>query len=115
MIPFADGHTRQLPLLTRGPFRYRTYSDEYLAEAQPSAMRPVKQAVISASVISLMYPQDGIDGYPREEFLSDLVREAGTDIRRSLDRGAHCVQIDSRRVACAQLDPSGGLLGASST
>src|SRR3989442_109656 len=26
-IPFADGHVRQLPRLTAGPFRYRTYAD----------------------------------------------------------------------------------------
>ncbi|MCY4237177.1 MAG: hypothetical protein OXC93_02285 [Rhodospirillaceae bacterium] len=24
-IPFEDGHTRQLPVLTAGPFRYTTY------------------------------------------------------------------------------------------
>ena len=24
VIPFADGHTRQLPVLTTGPFRYAT-------------------------------------------------------------------------------------------
>ena len=34
VIPFEDGHTRQLPRLTRGPFRYQTYADEYLVEAQ---------------------------------------------------------------------------------
>src|SRR5229473_5756247 len=26
-IPFSDGHTRRLPRLTRGPFRYRRYAD----------------------------------------------------------------------------------------
>ena len=50
--------------LTRGPFRYQTYAAEYLAEARRIAKRPVKQAVISASALSLLYPQDGIDGYP---------------------------------------------------
>ena len=72
VIPFEDGHTRQLPRLTRGPFRYQVYADAYLAEAQRYATRPVKQAVISASAISLLYPQEGIDGYTREEFLADL-------------------------------------------
>jgi 5-methyltetrahydropteroyltriglutamate--homocysteine methyltransferase len=47
VIPFADGHTRQLPRLTRGPFRYQTYADGYLAAARDIATRPVKQAVIS--------------------------------------------------------------------
>src|ERR1700687_3941095 len=26
-IPFADGHNRQLPKLTAGPFHYHTYAD----------------------------------------------------------------------------------------
>ena len=111
VIPFADGHTRQLPRLTRGPFRYQTYADEYLVEAQRTATRPLKQAVISASAVSLLYPQEGIDGYPREEFRSDLLHEAETDIRRSLDRGAHCVQVDFTEARLSlKLDPSGGLL-----
>src|SRR5215472_9899559 len=29
-IPFADGHTRQLPVITAGPFRYATYAASYL-------------------------------------------------------------------------------------
>src|SRR5438067_7480373 len=58
-IPFADGHTRQLPRLTAGPFRYRTYAAQFLDEARKHTRRPVKQAVISASALSLLYPQDG--------------------------------------------------------
>jgi methionine synthase II (cobalamin-independent) len=111
VIPFADGHTRQLPRLTQGPFRYQTYADAYLVEAQRTATRPLKQAVISASALSLLYPQGGIDGYSREEFHADLLREAETDIRRSLDLGAHCVQVDFTEARLSlKLDPSGGLL-----
>src|SRR5207248_9201793 len=33
-IPFADGHTRRLPRLTAGPFRYQTYADVYLVAAR---------------------------------------------------------------------------------
>jgi 5-methyltetrahydropteroyltriglutamate--homocysteine methyltransferase len=111
VIPFEDGHTRQLPRLTRGPFAYQTYADAYLVDAQRTATRPMKQAVISASALSLLYPQQGIDGYSREEFLADLVREAETDIRRSLDRGAHCVQVDFTEARLSlKLDPSGGML-----
>ena len=29
-IPFAAGHTRRMPRLTRGPFRYKRYADRYL-------------------------------------------------------------------------------------
>src|SRR5881398_1555453 len=36
-IPFADGHVRQLPRLTAGPFRYRTYASSYLKEAKKHA------------------------------------------------------------------------------
>jgi 5-methyltetrahydropteroyltriglutamate--homocysteine methyltransferase len=111
VIPFEDGHTRQLPRLTRGPFRYQTYADRYLVDAQRIATRPLKQAVISASALSLLYPQEGLAGYSRQAFLTDLLREAETDIRRSLTRGAHCVQIDFTEARLSlKLDSSGGLL-----
>src|SRR5262245_31162805 len=29
VIPFADGHTRQLPRLTKGPFHYAVHAGEY--------------------------------------------------------------------------------------
>jgi 5-methyltetrahydropteroyltriglutamate--homocysteine methyltransferase len=111
VIPFADGHTRQLPRLTAGPFRYATHADEYLTRAKALTGKPVKQAVIAASAISLIYPADGIDGYSREQFVADLVDEAEADIRRSLDAGAHSVQIDFTEGRLSlKLDPSGGLL-----
>ncbi len=110
-IPFADGHARQLPRLTAGPFRYQVKAADYLAAARKHATVPVKQAVIAASALSLLYPQDGIDGYPQAQFLDDLVAEAADDIRRCLDGGAHAVQVDftEGRLAC-KLDPSLGLL-----
>ena len=111
VIPFADGHTRQLPRLTSGPFRFGGYADAYLEAAKRFAHVPLKQAVIAASALSLIFPQDGIDGYEREAFLDDLVAECETDIRRSLERGAHCVQIDFTEGRLSiKLDPSGGLL-----
>jgi 5-methyltetrahydropteroyltriglutamate--homocysteine methyltransferase len=110
-IPFADGHTRRLPVLTGGPFRFRTYADQFLTEAQKYAHVPVKQAVISASALSLLYPTDGIAGYPREAFLEDLVGEAAADIRRCLERGAYNVQIDfTEGRLSVKLDPSKQLL-----
>lgn len=111
VIPFADGHTRQLPRLTAGPFRYRTHADTYLAAARAHAHMPVKQAVIAASALSLLYPEPGLDDYPRDAFLDDLVAEAHADIRRCLDGGAHCVQIDfTEGRLSVKLDPSKGLL-----
>ena len=111
VIPFADGHTRQLPLLTEGPFRYATYAGSYVEAARPFASRPLKQAVISASALSLLYPADGIDGYSRDEFIADLVDEAEADIRSCFDAGAASVQIDFTEGRLSlKLDPSGGLL-----
>ena len=42
-----------------------------LERALAIAEVPVKQAVIAPSAISLIYPQDGIDGYPREQSIDD--------------------------------------------
>ncbi|MFI9454176.1 cobalamin-independent methionine synthase II family protein [Amycolatopsis sp. NPDC052450] len=111
VIPFADGHTRQLPRLTAGPFRYQTYADSYLREVKKHATRPVKQAVIAASAVSLVYPGEELAGYGRDQFIGDLANEAETDIRRSLDAGADSVQIDFTEGRLSlKLDPSGGLL-----
>jgi len=111
VIPFDDGHTRQLPRITKGPFRYGEYAGSYLPRAKKFASNPVKQAVISASALSLLYPADGIEGYPQEQFLEDLVQEAVADIRSCFDNGAHNVQIDFTEGRLAvKLDPSKGLL-----
>lgn len=112
-IPFADGHTRQLPRLTKGPFRYGIHAAQYLKVAQKFARRPVKQAVISASALSLLYPQGGLNGYSREAFLGDLVQQAVVDIRECLAAQAACVQIDFTEARLSlKLDPSGGLLNS---
>src|SRR4051812_23367437 len=112
-IPFSAGHARRMPRLVSGPFRYQRYADRYLDVAMRYAHVPVKQAVISPSALSLMYPVDGIPGYSRDEFLDDLLNEHETEIRRCLKKGAHKVQIDfpEARLA-ARLDPSGDLLNS---
>jgi len=72
---------------------------------------PLKQAVISASVLSLLYPAAGISGYSHETFIAELVDEAVTDIRQCLAQGADSVQIDFTEGRLSlKLDPSGGLL-----
>jgi len=110
-VLFADGHTRQLPRLTKGPFRYQTYAHSYLDAAKKYAKVPVKQAVISVSMMSLLYPQEGIPEYSQDEFLQDLLNENETDIRNCLQKGAHIVQIDFTEGRLAlKIDPSGGLL-----
>jgi 5-methyltetrahydropteroyltriglutamate--homocysteine methyltransferase len=110
-IPFAAGHTRRMLRLTSGPFRYKRYADTYLEVAQRYATVPVKQAVISPSALSLMYPAEGIRGYSRDEFIDDLLREHETEIRRCLQQGAHKVQIDFTEGRLAmKIDRSGSLL-----
>ena len=92
---FDDGHHRQLPRLTGGPFRYRTFASDYLSQSIKYATKPMKQAVIAPSMLALLYPLDGhIDGYPREEFLADLVDECEKDIRQAFAAGAVRVSID---------------------
>src|SRR5450432_3564207 len=111
IIPFADGHTRQLPKITKGPFHYSAYANTYVEKAKQLTSRPVKQAVIAVSAISLLYPQEGIEGYSHEQFINDLLNEAEADIRKCLNNGAYNVQIDFTEARLAlKLDPSGGLL-----
>jgi 5-methyltetrahydropteroyltriglutamate--homocysteine methyltransferase len=97
--------------LTGGPFRYHTHADRYLDTALRYARVPVKQAVISPSALSLMYPSDEIPGYSREAFLHDLLREHETEIRNCLLKDAHKVQVDFTEARLAvKVDPSGNLL-----
>ena len=112
-IPFAAGHTRRMPRLTEGPFRYQRYADAYLEVAQRYAQVPLKQAVISPSALSLLYPAEGLTGYSREEFLEDLLGEHENEIRRCLECGAHKVQIDFTEGRLAvKIDPTGELLNS---
>ena len=111
-IPFSAGHVRRMPRLTSGPFRYKRYADSYLDVALKYAHRPLKQAVISPSALSLMYPADDLPGYSRDQFIEDLLTEHETEIRRCLHRGAAKVQIDFTEARLAvKIDRSGNLLG----
>src|SRR6185312_6833543 len=112
-IPFSAGHVRRMPRLTSGPFRYKRYADSYLDVALRYAHVPVKQAVISPSALSLMYPAEGVPGYSREQFIDDLLREHETEIRRCLAKGASTVQIDFTEGRLAmKIDPTGHMLNS---
>jgi methionine synthase II (cobalamin-independent) len=92
---FDDGHHRQLPRLTGGPFRYKTYASEFVEKNRRIATHDVKQAVISPSMMMLLYPLEGeIEGYPRDQFLGDVVDEVEKDIRQCFAAGAVRVSID---------------------
>ncbi|MBA3346921.1 MAG: hypothetical protein H0T44_16715 [Gemmatimonadales bacterium] len=100
---FTDGHHRQLPRLTGGPFRYKTYAADYLKKSIGMARKPMKQAVIAPSMLSLLYPLDGeLKGYSREQFLADLCDECERDIRKAFEVGAKRVSVDftEGRLAC---------------
>ncbi len=112
-IPFTAGHTRRMPKLAAGPFRYKEYADRYLAAAKRFTRLPVKQAVISPSALSLLYPVEGVPGYPREKFIEDLLTEHVGEVRRCLEKGAHAVQIDFTEGRLAvKVDPTGALLAS---
>jgi methionine synthase II (cobalamin-independent) len=92
---FADGHHRQLPRLTGGPFRYKTYAADTLAKSIRYATKPMKQAVIAPSMLALLYPlNDAVPGYSRAQFEEDLLNETEKDIRQAFDVGAARVSID---------------------
>jgi methionine synthase II (cobalamin-independent) len=105
---FTDGHHRQLPRLVDGPFRYKTFAAEFVREAKKIATKPLKQAVIAPSMLSLLYPLDGdVPGYSREQFLADLCDECEKDIRQCFSAGAARVSVDftEGRLACRN-DPN---------
>ncbi len=111
-LPFVS-HTRRWPRLTAGPFRYARYASEFLDFAQRHTRVALKQAVISPSALSLMYPAEGIPGYSRDTFLEDLLREHETEVRLCLRKGAHKVQVDFTEGRLAiKLDPTGNLLNS---
>jgi 5-methyltetrahydropteroyltriglutamate--homocysteine methyltransferase len=111
-LPFLH-HTRQWPRLTAGPFRYLMSADSFIDVAKRYTKMPLKQAVISPSALSLMYPADPIPGYSRDEFIHDLLNEHEKEIRRCLEKGVAKVQIDFTEGRLAvKLDPSGELLNS---
>ena len=110
---FTDGHHRQLPRLTGGPFKYKTYASQYVEKAMKMTTKPLKQAVIAPSMLSLLYPLDSeVKGYTRDEFLSDLVDQCEKDIRGAFKAGAERVSIDftEGRLACRN-DPNNAWTG----
>ena len=93
---FDDGHHRQLPRLTSGPLKYRTYAADNFRRSQPYASKcQMKTAVIAPSMLYLLYPLQGsVDGYSKEQFVNDLVDECERDIRKCFEAGAKRVSID---------------------
>ncbi|UJR35020.1 hypothetical protein I4U23_027796 [Adineta vaga] len=84
-LKYADGQQRILPRLIKAPFRYATYAYTYLDLAKKFTHLPIKQAVISPSALSMVYPTATIKGYSHEQFLTDLINESEKDIRGAQD------------------------------
>ena len=100
---FADGHNRQLPRLTGGPFRYKAFASDSLTKSIKLATKPMKQAVIAPSMLALLYPlSEEVPGYTRAAFEEDLCNECEKDIRQAFAAGAARVSIDftEGRLAC---------------
>ena len=92
---FADGHKRQLPRLTGGPFKYKAYAADSLRKSIKWASKPMKQAVIAPSMIVLLYPLDEkLPGYSLAQFEADICDECEKDIRGAFAAGAVRVSID---------------------
>lgn len=91
---FADGHHRVVPSLVRAPFRFHAWASDDVRAARALTSLPLKQAVISPSMLSLMVPAEGLGEYSREEFLEDVVEGCAEDIRRCFAEGALRVSID---------------------
>lgn len=112
---FDDGHNRQLPRLTKGPLKYRTYAYDYFNKSKHLAKNAgMKTAVIAPSMLYLLYPlKDEIPGYPKDQFVQDLVNECEKDIRGCFKAGAKRVSIDftEGRLA-AKRDPRNPWTGA---
>ena len=100
---FADGHNRQLPKLTGGPFKYKAFASDSLKKSIKYATKPMKQAVIAPSMLALLYPlTEEVPGYTRAAFEEDLCNETEKDIRQAFAAGAERVSIDftEGRLAC---------------
>ena len=91
---FADGHHRVMPRLVRAPFRFQRWAADDVRAARALTGAPLKQAVVSPSMLSLMVPEDGIGGSTRAELLDDVVAGCAEDIARCFAAGAARVSID---------------------
>ena len=107
---FADGHNRQLPKLTGGPFHYNFYAGELVKKAVKMTKKPLHQAVIAPSMMYLLYPLDGdLPGYSRQQFEHDIVSESVKDIRSCQRSWAGCFSRDHDQSEIVNFPP--GLCG----
>ena len=100
-IPFAAGHTRRMPRLTAGPFRYQRYADE-LRRRRPALRHGAGQAgghLAVGAEPDVPVRRDS-RATPATQFIEDLLAEHDTEIRRCL-RGR-------RAPPCRSISPKPG-------
>lgn len=68
---FDDGHHRQLPRLTGGPFRYKTYASDYLQRSSKNA--GISMKTVSTSILELPAPKIRSAGRDRPKHAEPLV------------------------------------------
>lgn len=91
---YADGHHRVIPALSTAPFRFHSWAAEDVERTRTLTDHPLKQAVVSPSMLSLMVGPEGIGEYSRRDFLDDVVQGCAEDITRCFAAGASRVSID---------------------
>ena len=77
---FADGHNRQLPKITGGPFKYNFFAGELVKKAAKMTDKPLHQAVIAPSMMYLLYHSMAIC---RVIPASSLRRTSSTNARKT--------------------------------
>jgi hypothetical protein len=91
----VEAHSLKFQHLVSTEFRYKRYASEFVEKNKRIAVKPIKQAVISPSMMMLLYPLEGeIPDYPRNQFLDDVCDEVEKDIRNCFAAGAIRVSID---------------------
>jgi 5-methyltetrahydropteroyltriglutamate--homocysteine methyltransferase len=106
-------HSQRFPRVTGGPFRYMRKADAFLDVARRFTTKPLKQAIIAPSCLSLFYPADDLEHFTRESYLESVVDECRREILACLAKGAATVQLDFTEGRLAhKLDPSGSLLNS---
>ena len=91
---FADGHHRVVPSISAPPFRFQGWAADDVSAIRPLTDLPLKQAVISPSMLSLMVPAEQAGSSVRAELIEDIVAGCAEDIQRCFAAGASRVSID---------------------
>ena len=105
---FPDGHYKSMPKLVGGPFQYNEYAGDSLAKSIKFAKKPMKQAVIAPSMLSLLLPLHCTSRYritrarPTSSFSARSAPSAAKRRRRNRRSGAAWSTTASWCLACVR-------------